>query len=139
MAFFSLVTFLSVVDYYINRQLYAGEWFNERLDSIKPTIFRLSFGASFGTLLASCLFVIMDETVFRTSSPLLWSYFEGLILLTLSVGWTYVVFSTTSYNRFVNGVNNIYFGMWGTFLASINSFGSWLKESKTSFVTRAGQ
>mmetsp|Transcript_1191 Transcript_1191/g.2591 ORF Transcript_1191/g.2591 Transcript_1191/m.2591 type:complete len:265 (+) Transcript_1191:153-947(+) len=59
-----------------------------------------------------------------------WRQFEGFIALGVAGTFFYLVFTYTGIDGFINGLNNTYFGLWGTFINSVFLLATWLRENK---------
>jgi hypothetical protein len=70
-----------------------------------------------------------------------WRQIEGFIILIAMGGKYYVVLNYTGVDTVINGLTNAYVGAWGTFFASVFSFGTWLRESRnvTYFINDANE
>jgi hypothetical protein len=69
-----------------------------------------------------------------------WRQLEGLVILGVMGVFFWIIFKYTGVNGFVTGLNNAYFGIWGSFFNSVFTFGTWLRENKNiEYLVRVGQ
>lgn len=112
--FFSFVTLLSLLDMFVVANMLRE----------KTSMIMLLFTSA---CVVCCLFALsMNACCAAPQSP--WHKLEGLLALLLASFWTWVVCRLTGINGIVNGPNNCYIGVWGSFYFSISTVGIWLKE-----------
>ena len=59
-----------------------------------------------------------------------WRQLEGLILLALIGIFFFFVYEYTGVDGVITGLNNAYFALWGAWINSVFTFGTWLRENK---------
>ena len=59
-----------------------------------------------------------------------WRQSEGFLILAMVGVFFWVIFEHTGVDGVVNGLNNAYFGVWGSFFNSVFLLGTWLRENK---------
>jgi len=59
-----------------------------------------------------------------------WRQAEGLVAFVMTVGLFSIVMFFTGGNGVFNGLNNVYFGIWGAFMNSVVLLATWLRENK---------
>ena len=66
-----------------------------------------------------------------------WRQIEGLVILGIVVVFFWMIYEQTGVNGIVNGLNNAYFGVWGSFFNAVFTFGTWLRENRNiEFIVR---
>ena len=55
---------------------------------------------------------------------------EGVVILGMVGLFFWLVFTQTGANGTISGLNNAYFGAWGSFFNAIFTLSAWLKENK---------
>ena len=115
---FSFITFLSLLDVFV----YADGY-----DSLKSRS-NLVLSISTASSVVCCIFVLLMNRVCSGTCAYISVGIEGILSLAMCVLWTWIVFRFTGVNGIVNGPSNSYFGIWGTFYYSINTFGIYFKD-----------
>ena len=59
-----------------------------------------------------------------------WKFFEGLLILTMMGFKFWIILTYTGVGGVINGLNNAYFGIWGSFFNIVFTFGTWLRENR---------
>ena len=59
-----------------------------------------------------------------------WRHVEGIVLLGLVVVFFWMIYTQTGADGIVNGLNNGYFGIWGSFFNTVFTLGTWLRENR---------
>ena len=59
-----------------------------------------------------------------------WRFLEGLLILTLMGIKFWIILTYTGIDGAINGLNNAYFGIWGSFFNTVFTFGTWLRENR---------
>jgi hypothetical protein len=59
-----------------------------------------------------------------------WRQAEGFVALGMVVAFFWFVYDMSGVDGVISGMNNGYFGLWGTFINSIFTLGTWLRENK---------
>lgn len=135
---FSLITAGAATDMYFNRDKIAL-----RLDG---DALNLSWGdwmRTLGLLWAECLLCVVSIACNHLWSNacklnlgggcrfvLNWRFLEGIIILCM-VGFKFwIILEYTGVEGVINGLNNVYFGIWGSFFNIVFTFGTWLRENR---------
>jgi hypothetical protein len=59
-----------------------------------------------------------------------WRFLEGILILG-DMGFKFwVILAYTGVDDVITGLNNAYFGIWGSFFNIVFTFGTWLRENK---------
>jgi hypothetical protein len=59
-----------------------------------------------------------------------WRQSEGFVIFTMLGVFFWIIYDHTGVDGVVNGLNNAYFGVWGSFFNTVFLFGTWLRENK---------
>jgi hypothetical protein len=59
-----------------------------------------------------------------------WRQLEGVVILGMVGTFFWIIYEHTGVDGLVNGLNNAYFAVWGSFFNSVFTFGTWLRENK---------
>jgi len=148
-AFFSAVFCGSITDMYLNRaelglmisleslkqsglQAYSHEW-------------EIILGVVWAEFAVCLLAILINECFVKTSWILPcschvrgeryrvmfgWRQIEGLVILVSIGGKLWVIIKYTGVDAVINGLNNAYFGVWGSFFNSAFALGTWINEKK---------
>ena len=66
-----------------------------------------------------------------------WRQLEGFAILGMVVVFFWMIYQQTGVNGIVNGLNNAYFGVWGSFFNAVFTFGTWIRENRNiEFIIR---
>lgn len=69
-----------------------------------------------------------------------WRQIEGFVILGFMGVFFWIILEYTGVNGVVTGLNNAYFGIWGSFFNSVFTFGTWLRENKNiEYLVKVGQ
>jgi hypothetical protein len=115
---FSFITFLSLLDVFV----YADGY-----DSLKSRS-NLVLSISTASSVVCCIFVLLMNRLCSGSFSCFSVKLEGCLSLAMCALWTWIVFRFTGVHGIINGPSNSYFGIWGCFYYSINTFGMYLKD-----------
>ena len=69
-----------------------------------------------------------------------WRHVEGVVILGMLGVFFWFTYALTGADGVVNGLNNGYFSVWGSFFNSVFTFGTWLRENKNiEYIVRSGE
>lgn len=127
---FSIITAAAISDMYRNRAhivFFTGEEGTPEKPSQKMWIQGLSI--TWSSTATSGLF-IMAKMLWKTWKRG-WVYFEGFVVAAFVGTYIYICVTYTGIAGYISGPSNAYFGVWGTFFASLITFGTWLRENRS--------
>eukprot|EP00591_Stephanopyxis_turris_P011759 CAMPEP_0195511470 /NCGR_PEP_ID=MMETSP0794_2-20130614/3772_1 /TAXON_ID=515487 /ORGANISM="Stephanopyxis turris, Strain CCMP 815" /LENGTH=300 /DNA_ID=CAMNT_0040639065 /DNA_START=213 /DNA_END=1112 /DNA_ORIENTATION=- len=128
LGFFSLLSLLSLVDIYTAIRRHSDDPTMKTFDDLSEVAWIFSLGVFAGTFGLCLIILVFNHYVNHAKFKSLWIYGEGLILFAFMAVWTFSVFAGTGVTSVINDASNIYFGVWGSFLFSILTFGSWFQD-----------
>jgi len=127
------VSTLTVVDLYVAERM-GGTYHDEKLRNFTRRDWLAWLLVPCATAVWSSLAPLTSHLTARRGVKrqvrLAWRQVEGVCALALVGVWSYAILNFTGVNGVVNGVNNAYLGVWATFLCSIFTFGTWIRDNR---------
>mmetsp|Transcript_20298 Transcript_20298/g.57647 ORF Transcript_20298/g.57647 Transcript_20298/m.57647 type:complete len:589 (-) Transcript_20298:456-2222(-) len=131
---FSFAFALASSDIYFNREeleiQYRGR---QEVDLTRREWFYVL--CAFWSFPVICIMALFFNHYIKTTSIIAccnfgWRHIEGLLLFGMMGAYFWIIFAHTGVSGVINGVQNAYFAVWGSFFNTVFTFGTWLRENR---------